>query len=119
MVSICHKLSLKNIDRCINKVYFVTATKRLIASESMSELHFAKSHGSIAWEMEPTTGGLTPPGTPPPPYLPGQNSPEHTYTTIPDDDLPPPVSSYMHEVITIYWCKGLLDLKMAILNEIP
>lgn len=83
-----HQRTKSSPDNLSVNLTLSEATKRLIASESMSELHFAKSHGSIAWEMEPTTGGLTPPGTPPPPYLPGQNSPEHTYTTIPDDDLP-------------------------------
>lgn len=83
-----HQRTKSSPDNLSVNLTLSEATKRLIASESMSELHFAKSHGSIAWEMEPTSGGLTPPGTPPPPYLPGQNSPEHTYTTIPDDDLP-------------------------------
>ncbi|XP_066907035.1 rho guanine nucleotide exchange factor 12 isoform X2 [Halyomorpha halys] len=87
-----HQRTKSSPDNLSVNLTLSEATKRLIASESMSELHFAKSHGSIAWEMEPTTGGLTPPGTPPPPYLPGQNSPEHTYTTIPDDDLPLPSS---------------------------
>ncbi|XP_054285231.1 rho guanine nucleotide exchange factor 12 [Macrosteles quadrilineatus] len=42
-------------------------SKRLIASESMSELHFAKrSKGGVAWDVD--SPRITPPGTPPPPY---------------------------------------------------
>lgn len=44
------------------------ASNRLIASESMSELHFAKraAKGGVAWDVD--SPRITPPGTPPPPY---------------------------------------------------
>lgn len=46
---------------------YVVASKRLIASESMSELHFAKrARGGVAWDVD--SPHVTPPGTPPPPY---------------------------------------------------
>uniref|UniRef100_A0A1B6C0U4 Rho guanine nucleotide exchange factor 12 n=1 Tax=Clastoptera arizonana TaxID=38151 RepID=A0A1B6C0U4_9HEMI len=45
----------------------VEASKRLIASESMSELNFTKrSKGGVAWDVD--SPRITPPGTPPPPY---------------------------------------------------
>ncbi|KAG8266959.1 Rho guanyl-nucleotide exchange factor activity protein [Homalodisca vitripennis] len=46
------------------------ASKRLIASESMSELR--KARGGVAWDVD--SPRVTPPGTPPPPYGGGTTS---------------------------------------------
>lgn len=68
---------------------FVAASKRLIASESMSELSFAKRcRGGESWEVD-SPRMMTPPGTPPPPYV-SSASLDDTYSHIPDEDAPPP-----------------------------
>lgn len=54
-------------ERVVDVTDCVSASKRLIASESMSELHFAKrARGGVAWDVD--SPHVTPPGTPPPPY---------------------------------------------------
>lgn len=59
--------SLSLINTYVDVTDYVVASKRLIASESMSELHFAKrARGGVAWDVD--SPHVTPPGTPPPPY---------------------------------------------------
>lgn len=74
-----------------------TASKRLIASESMSELHFAKrAKGGVAWDVD--SPRITPPGTPPPPYGGGaaQVVEEHVEQPLDEND-----TTTTGEVITI------------------
>ncbi|XP_014249554.1 rho guanine nucleotide exchange factor 11 isoform X3 [Cimex lectularius] len=83
-----HQRTKSSPDTLQSNMSLAEATKRLIASESMSELTSPKrSKGGLAWEVETPRRATTPPGTPPPPYPTGQ-SPDDTYSHITDDDLP-------------------------------
>ncbi|XP_046676809.1 rho guanine nucleotide exchange factor 11-like isoform X3 [Homalodisca vitripennis] len=68
-----HNLSLAeglDVDFNSKPVENESPSKRLIASESMSELR--KARGGVAWDVD--SPRVTPPGTPPPPYGGGTTS---------------------------------------------
>ncbi|XP_073986570.1 rho guanine nucleotide exchange factor 2 isoform X3 [Rhodnius prolixus] len=84
-----HHRTKSSPDTLNTNLSLAEASKRLIASESMSELSFAKRcRGGESWEVD-SPRMMTPPGTPPPPYV-SSASLDDTYSHIPDEDAPPP-----------------------------
>ncbi|CAB0007583.1 unnamed protein product, partial [Nesidiocoris tenuis] len=86
-----HQRTKSSPDTMSPNAALAEASKRLIASESMSELSIAKrSKGGVAWEVDRPTSPSTPPGTPPPPYNMGFSAIDETvYSHIPEEDSPP------------------------------
>ncbi|KAF6215351.1 hypothetical protein GE061_010103 [Apolygus lucorum] len=94
-----HQRTKSSPDNMTANSSLAEASKRLIASESMSELSMSKrSRGGVAWEVDRPTSPSTPPGTPPPPYNMGYSALDDTvYSHIPEEDSPPRAECSLNE----------------------